>query len=411
LIGIIGNRFGTESELDQEKSISMEEIQTALENNKQIFLFVDQETWHENGFYEQNKNNGTIVYKANVKIHKFISEIKQKDRNNVLQPFASATEIINFLQEQFSGLVLRGLRDKTTDVLKSEINVPPSNAEKTKEGIQLTVKHQDHEYDFSFNYPQNWKIFLFPLTYVSVAGPPNNGFAPNIGIVILPPNKNVLQQTLLDVQKQLEILNRNVKIINFGTTKIGNKRCLRYHVQCTAGENSHLEMIQLFFMHKNRTFCVTATDIQANFKKNAATFNNILGSLQFGKMKGKLRKAIDESSEIKERFHYPKKYYHSDHCYEFTLIKLNNQYFLSDQGKTYEMLDKIFELKEPVVKKNLNAIAKECEVVITEDERLVLPLDFWNDTSSDEQKHLLEEAKCKLFTCVAFMDTMRIFYV
>jgi len=249
------------------------------------------------------------------------------------------------------------------------------------------------------------------MTYLFIAGPPNNGFAPNINIMLLPPHKKILQRALLDYQKDLEIVHRNVKIINFGTTKIGNKSCLRAHAQYTTGETSHMETVQLFFVHKNKTFVVTATDVQANFNKNITTFTNILGSLQFGKMKGKLRKAIEESSEIQERFPYHKKYYHSDCYYEFTLIKLNNQYFLSDQGKTYEMLDKIFDLKEPDVKKNLTAIAKECEVVITEDERLVLPLDFWSDSPNDEQKQLLEEAKCKLFTCVAFMDTMRIFYV
>ena len=106
LIGIIGNRFGTEAESDSEISVTMAEILTAVENNKQVFLFVENETWHENGFYEQNVNNSSIVYKANVKIHRFISEIKQKKQNNVLHPFISVNEIIDFLQAQFSGFVL-----------------------------------------------------------------------------------------------------------------------------------------------------------------------------------------------------------------------------------------------------------------------------------------------------------------
>jgi hypothetical protein len=126
----------------------------------------------------------------------------------------------------------------------------------------------------------------------------------------------------------------------------------------------------------------------------------------------KLIKEIDESSEIKKTFPYPQKYYLIDDNYEFTLIKVtgNNRYYLSDQGRTFIMLDKVFELKEPDVLKNLNAIAKECEVDFIGGKLMVF-LESWDNLSDDKQTQLLEEAKCKLFTCVSFMDKMRIFYV
>ena len=60
LIGIIGNRFGTESEFDREISVTMAEILTAQKNNKRVYLFVENETWCENDVYEQNKDNDTI---------------------------------------------------------------------------------------------------------------------------------------------------------------------------------------------------------------------------------------------------------------------------------------------------------------------------------------------------------------
>jgi hypothetical protein len=411
LIGIIGNRFGTELEFDNEKSVTMNEIETAFENNKQIFLFIENETWHENIFYEQNMSNDNIVYKANVKIHKFLYEIKRKKRNNSLHPFTSIDNIIDFLNLQFSGFFLRGLRNITNEDWKNGISIFPISAEETKEVIQPTVKHQDNEYNFSIHYPQDWKLLYNPIAYFCVAGPSNDGFTPSITITLLPHNKNFFQTTIQDLQKEYEVLWRNVKIKNFGMTKIGRKNCLRCHVQLTGGEDLNLEIAQLLFQHKGKTFVVTATDKQTNIHKSSTTFMNIFDSLQFSTMKGKLRKKTEKFSEIKDRFHYRKKYYRSNCYYEFTLVKFDSQYFLSDQGNTYEMLDKIFELKEPDVKKNLNAIAKECEVVITEDERLVIPLDFWNDSPNDEQRQLLEEAKCKMFTCVAFMDTMRIFYV
>lgn len=124
----------------------------------------------------------------------------------------------------------------------------------------------------------------------------------------------------------------------------------------------------------------------------------------------KLRKEIEESTEIINTFPYLQKYYLCDDNYEFALIRVNNKYYLSDQGKAYVMLDKIYNLKEPDVIKNLKAIEKECEVENIGD-KLLIPLESWIDLSKNEQEQLLEKAKCKLFTCVSFMDKMRIFYV
>ena len=45
--------------------------------------------------------------------------------------------------------------------------------------------------------------------------------------------------------------------------------------------------------------------------------------------------------------------------YEIYLVSDNGKFYLSDEGKTYAELDKIFELKEPDVVKNLVAILKQ----------------------------------------------------
>jgi len=123
---------------------------------------------------------------------------------------------------------------------------------------------------------------------------------------------------------------------------------------------------------------------------------------------------IEESSKIVDRIPYYQNYYSSDDNYEFILINVtvndDNRYYLSDQGKTFVMLDKIFELKEPDVVKNLIAIMKECEVQIIGD-KLLVHLAKYNELKKEEQQKLLEEAKCKLFSCVSFMDKMRIFYI
>ena len=45
--------------------------------------------------------------------------------------------------------------------------------------------------------------------------------------------------------------------------------------------------------------------------------------------------------------------------YEMYLVSENGTFYLSDEGTTYAELDKIFELKEPDVIKNLVAILKQ----------------------------------------------------
>jgi len=45
--------------------------------------------------------------------------------------------------------------------------------------------------------------------------------------------------------------------------------------------------------------------------------------------------------------------------YEIYLISEAGKFYLSDEGKTYSDLDKIFEMKEPDVIKNLVAILKQ----------------------------------------------------
>ena len=118
--------------------------------------------------------------------------------------------------------------------------------------------------------------------------------------------------------------------------------------------------------------------------------------------------------------------------YEFAIFETeaNGSFHavLSDQGKTFKALDNVFEMAEPDVQKNLNAIANECKVkrnglelfVDIEDwctirERTINKTDARENDDADnfllEDNSILREYLYRLFTCVVFMDTMRIFYV
>lgn len=114
LVGIIGNKYGTSSKDDDEKSISMEEIETAIRENKQLFLFVDKAVLNEYQLYLKNKDKKDIEYVAvsDIKIHKFIEKVYTLPMNNAMIPFESATDITSYLKEQFAGLFQRLLQDR-----------------------------------------------------------------------------------------------------------------------------------------------------------------------------------------------------------------------------------------------------------------------------------------------------------
>ena len=115
LVGIIGGRYGSASEEDI-YSVSMKEIRTAIKNNKQVFIFVEKSVLSENRIYQLNKESHDIrfAHVDNVKIHKFIEEIQSLKINNAMVGFESATDITDFLKEQFAGLFQRLLQDKAT---------------------------------------------------------------------------------------------------------------------------------------------------------------------------------------------------------------------------------------------------------------------------------------------------------
>lgn len=116
LIGIIGGNYGTSSKEDSEYSISMKEIKTAIKSNKQVFIFVDKNVLNENKLYIENKSVESIKYVAvnDIKIHKFIEEIRNLHMNNAIIPFESASDIVSYLKEQFAGLFQRLLQEKAT---------------------------------------------------------------------------------------------------------------------------------------------------------------------------------------------------------------------------------------------------------------------------------------------------------
>ncbi len=105
VVCIIGNRFGSKSDAN-DLSITMNEIQTAIKNKKKVYIFVAKDMYIENRTYEQNKGNGNFksAYTEDLRIHEFISELRNNVKVHMIESFETTDEIINILKMQFAGL-------------------------------------------------------------------------------------------------------------------------------------------------------------------------------------------------------------------------------------------------------------------------------------------------------------------
>lgn len=105
LVSIIGGRFGSEAK-NSEWSISNEELRTAINSGKQVYIFIEKSVYNEYGTYQLNKDNTETKYKYvdDVRIYQFLEEIHKLTTNNNIKTFDSSSEIQEYLKEQFAGL-------------------------------------------------------------------------------------------------------------------------------------------------------------------------------------------------------------------------------------------------------------------------------------------------------------------
>lgn len=115
LVCIIGNHFGSQSE-GNDYSITMNELIAAKKDRKKIFTFILNNVYVENDTYLKNKGNSsfTPAYADSLKIHEFISDIRQNFNKSPIIPFNSTNDIIENLKLQFAGMFQRLLAQEAT---------------------------------------------------------------------------------------------------------------------------------------------------------------------------------------------------------------------------------------------------------------------------------------------------------
>lgn len=114
LVSIIGGRLGSDS-YSEPYSISQMELKTALKQTKQVYIFIENSVLAEYETYQLNEQNDDIKYRFvnDIRIYKFIKEIRQLPSNNTIMGFSTSEDIVNQLKEQWAGLFQRYLHEQS----------------------------------------------------------------------------------------------------------------------------------------------------------------------------------------------------------------------------------------------------------------------------------------------------------
>jgi hypothetical protein len=104
LVGIVGGVFGSESLDKSGDSISMKEMKKAIEDNKQVYIFIDRNVNTEFNTYSRNVGKDIkYAFVDDTKIFTFIEFLKSKN-NIIINDFSTADDIVTCLRSQWAGL-------------------------------------------------------------------------------------------------------------------------------------------------------------------------------------------------------------------------------------------------------------------------------------------------------------------
>lgn len=154
VLHIIGGRFGSTSTLSEnygkEYSVSQMEMKKAHEANKQIYIFIDRKVLTEYQTYLNNKENDAFKpsHVDDKKVFSFIEDIYNYQKNNNIQEFSTAQDIITYLKEQWSGLFQRFLQEESKaegERIENNLKIATENLTDLYERLNNRISK---EYDF-----------------------------------------------------------------------------------------------------------------------------------------------------------------------------------------------------------------------------------------------------------------------
>ncbi|MFF2795002.1 DUF4062 domain-containing protein [Lysinibacillus xylanilyticus] len=156
LVSIIGGRYGTDSS-DEGYSITQKELKNALEQNKQVYIFIEKNVLAEYETYKINKDVEGIQFRHadNRKVYEFLDEVYQLPRNNPIFGFESSQEIIKLLRDQWAGLFQRLLKNEE-ETSQIEIIKSLTGTVSTLKNMINIITEKNENQDVAFN-----EIILF----------------------------------------------------------------------------------------------------------------------------------------------------------------------------------------------------------------------------------------------------------
>ncbi len=151
LVCIIGGRAGAKSSKNL-RTITQNEVMKAKKTGKQIYIFIEENVYHEQNFYRKNKNNKDIIYSSvdSAEIHEFIEEIYNLQSGNPIFPFRVSSDITDALREQMAGLFQR-LMSESTEKKRSDLFENLHNSLKTVEELIKFLNAEKGAQNENFN--------------------------------------------------------------------------------------------------------------------------------------------------------------------------------------------------------------------------------------------------------------------
>lgn len=164
LILIIGGRYGSVSQADEDlakrnpekffgtlKSVTEKEYLRALERNVPVYVFVDAGVLSEFRTYKENVDNTNVRYAHvdDIRIFQLIDSIYSRRNGNYVRGFDNIDEIIEWLRDQWAGLLFDALRQRNSDNrirnLETQLNELSSIVDSLKTYSEAIVRKIDSE--------------------------------------------------------------------------------------------------------------------------------------------------------------------------------------------------------------------------------------------------------------------------
>ena len=162
VVCVIGGKFGSQAESGN--SITMEELNTAIKNRKKLFVYIQESVYSENNTYLANKDIAfTPYYVDDIRVHKYIADLKETVRNHPIIPFSTVQDIVDNLRSQLAGL-FQYLLSREATLTESETY---NDLKSTSDDIKAAVAGFKSEADSFFRKFSGTKLYgLGPIKYL-----------------------------------------------------------------------------------------------------------------------------------------------------------------------------------------------------------------------------------------------------